>query len=190
MFCSVTKLSLISLAIGSFVISATGAANNASTSTTNTTCADPNDTITFYQGWSQAITAHVWGYISDFSSEGAAGVWQLEPPMARIWITAETGTVPVYRFYSPTATDYMFVVGASDGTIPTVPGYEDQGIWAYAYPTQICGSVPLYAMSHSIGDHWYTTNLFEKNRIVQFHGYTDLGILAYVLPVDCSCTSN
>ena len=108
--------------------------------------------------------------------------FQLQGPMARVFPGPSNFTVPVYRLSSGTLLDWMFVV-STNGAVPSASGYNVDGIVAYVYATQICGSVPLYSVfSASLGDHWYTTNINGRNRMIAL-GYVNSGIMGYVLPL-------
>ena len=85
--------------------------------------------------------------------------------------------------YNPTTIDYSYVI-STDGTTPSVAGLQALGPVAYVYATQVCGSIPLFALAQGTeGDHWYTTVETERDGFVSL-GWVDEGIVAFVLPVN------
>jgi hypothetical protein len=102
--------------------------------------------------------------------------------MARVFPGPSNFTVPIYRLFSGSLLDWMFIA-SPDGAVPSASGYTVDCVVAYVYPTQTCGSIPLYSVfSASLGDHWYTTNINGRNRMIQL-GYVDSGIQGFVLPL-------
>jgi len=73
---------------------------------------------------------------------------------------------------------------SSTNELPVAAGFQfGTEIVAYVYPTQVCGSIPLYVVFHDVlGDHWYTTVASERDDFVE-SGWLDSGIAAYVLPL-------
>lgn len=108
--------------------------------------------------------------------------FQIQGPLARVFPGPSNFTVPIYRLSNSALLDWAFLV-STNGAVPSASGYSVDGIVAYVYATQICGSIPLYSVfSASLGDHWYTTNINGRNRMIQL-GYVDAGIQGYVLPL-------
>lgn len=101
----------------------------------------------------------------------------------RAWNTPQPFTFPLHRLFNPTLSDYIFVL-STDGTVSVVAGYQENFIPAYIYSTQTCDSIPLYAAAlASATDHYYTTVQSERDDIVDRWGWTDAGIIGYVLPL-------
>ena len=104
------------------------------------------------------------------------------------------GTVPLYRYWSPFATDHFYTTNAGEiGT--TTPGqrgkgsYKSEGITGYCFPTAVPGTIPLYRYCRGVGagtDHFYTTNTQEIGTTtpgqVGKHSYAYEGITCHVLP--------
>lgn len=109
--------------------------------------------------------------------------WDIKEPSFLAWTSpGQPSTVPLY--YLNTPTDRLAYLISSDGIPPTLSGFETGRIIGYVYPTQICGSVPLYGAAFSAtGTHWYTTNLNDHNSLVSL-GWVDAGVTAYVLPLE------
>ena len=105
---------------------------------------------------------------------------------------AATGAVPLYRAYSPSATDHFYTTNEAerDNAVNNL-GYSAEGIAAYIFPSATCSSVPLYRMySPSATDHFYTTNAAERQNAIANLGYSDEGIAGYVNPKNgsyCDC---
>ncbi|RDB19083.1 hypothetical protein Hypma_014453 [Hypsizygus marmoreus] len=82
---------------------------------------------------------------------------------------------------------------SANGVAPTPPaGYTQVlGIAAYVYPTQTCCSAPFYVIySATLGDHFYTTDITERDAMLRLNGYVDQGIAGYVLPIQRGCGCN
>ncbi|KAG1806174.1 uncharacterized protein BJ212DRAFT_784925 [Suillus subaureus] len=115
-----------------------------------------------------------------YSGEGVAAYvfpWYL-PPDRR------PSTVPLYRMYNPKVIDHFYTTSYSEVQSAKSLGYDYEEISAYVYNTNICGSVALYRLYSSSGtDHFYTTSASEASNAVAKLGYTEEGIVCYVLPV-------
>lgn len=170
--------------------------------------------MTYYEAYNPSFQVHGLNTRTQFIVLNAVDNqdWHIMAPSFKAWaMPGQPGTFPLFGLFDQTLTDFLYVV-ATDGSTPQVTGYANKGIIAYVYPTQVCGSVPLYGASlpsTSNSDHWYTTDLAEKNLLVNVSGWADTGILAYVLPlngtsmltcpnfacfaepavVDCTCSS-
>lgn len=92
--------------------------------------------------------------------------------------------MPFYRYNNPTIGARKFIM-STNGAAPAAPsGYTVEGIFAYGYPTQICCSVPFYAIfSSSLGDNFYTTDIVERDSLISSGLYVDQGVVGYVLPI-------
>ncbi|KAF7296675.1 F-box domain-containing protein [Mycena chlorophos] len=65
--------------------------------------------------------------------------------------------VPLYRAWNPTATDHFYTTSAQE--VANATGYNDEGIRAYLYPTQVANTTEFYRLyAKSIVDHFYTTS--------------------------------
>jgi len=62
-------------------------------------------------------------------------------------------------------------------------GYLDEAIAGYVYPDSTCGGLPLYGVYNSqLYAHLYTMSQEERNNATRNLGYSDSGIVAYILP--------
>ena len=90
-------------------------------------------------------------------------------------------TIPLYRLYSPGVVDHFYTTNAAerDNAIQHL-GYNDEGVAAYVYATQVRGTIPLYRLySPSANDHFYTANAQERDSATK-SGFTVDGIAGYV----------
>jgi hypothetical protein len=92
-------------------------------------------------------------------------------------------TVPLYRTYSPSATDHFYTTSRPerDNAVHRL-GYKDEGITGYVYPRLTPGTQPLYRAykGGASRDHFYTTNKAEMDNAVRHLGYAAEGITGYV----------
>ncbi|PPQ76491.1 hypothetical protein CVT26_012356 [Gymnopilus dilepis] len=150
------------------------------------TCADPTKTELYFEGYSPSSTAHVLQRLFAFVSTDTVthGDWQVQGQVVfQAWSMPQEFTVPLWAMYNPTTIDYSYVI-ATDGTTPSVAGLQALGPVAYVYATQVCGSIPLFALAQGTeGDHWYTTVETERDGFVSL-GWVNEGIVAFVLPVN------
>lgn len=120
--------------------------------------------------------------------------WQFQAQSFRAWDTPQAFTVPLYRLVSTGATlDFMYATGTigagadPDTAIPPAAptGWRvDGGPFAWVYETQTCGTVPLMGVANvAASDHWYTTDVKERNNFINGAQWVDSGVIAYVLPV-------
>ncbi|KAJ6586568.1 hypothetical protein B0H10DRAFT_1961770 [Mycena sp. CBHHK59/15] len=109
--------------------------------------------------------------------------YNLEGPAARVFLTQELSTVPLFRMYSAGATDHFYTLSAAERDNAAANlGYSSEGTAAFIYPTQVCGSVPLFRLYSSAGtDHFYTTSAAERNNAAQNLGYNYEGVAGFVL---------
>lgn len=86
------------------------------------------------------------------------------------------GSVPIYRYYSPTAIDHFYVTVSNNSTFPD---YNFESIEFYAYPSQKQGTVPVYRYFSPIkGDHFYTTH-YSANGYVEGYYLEGIAFHAY-----------
>jgi hypothetical protein len=153
---------------------------------TTETCGDPSLATTYYEAFESAFAVHGINTMATFvNAEAFGGQWQIKRPSYKAWTEpGQPSTTPFYAFLSPT--NKLVYVASNDGSAPPPPsGFQNPPVLAgYVYLTQICGSIPLYGAAATTGDHWYTTDLLEHNELIVEPNWTDVGIAAYVLPID------
>jgi len=144
------------------------------------TCGDPSLATTYYEAFSSSFLVHDINTLAAFINSAALDdIWQIIEPSFKAWDTpGQPGTTPLHSLFNPTTTDFVYLT--SNGTAPTLSRFQAHGIIGYVYATQICGSIPLYAASGP-NDHWYTTSLFEHNKLIGISGWSDDGVAVHVL---------
>ena len=94
-------------------------------------------------------------------------------------------TVPLYRLYSIGLTDH-FLTTSEEAKSSAIKrwGYHLEGVLGYVYRTGGTGRVPLYQLHNKpIHDHYYTTSEREREEASR-NGWTEEGIIGYLLQVD------
>ncbi|KAF5314939.1 hypothetical protein D9619_007533 [Psilocybe cf. subviscida] len=154
------------------------------------TCADPSLSKTFFEGYDGLNTAHLMDL--HYSLVNVDSVQASAPPLVifqgavfKAWPTQQPFTVPLFRLGAANNNDFVFMVGADAQTPPIVSGFGATGtpIIAWVYNTAVCGSVPLMsAVLAKQTDHYYTTDPDEHAGLLSL-GWTDGGVVAFVLPL-------
>ncbi|KAH9478372.1 hypothetical protein JR316_0008826 [Psilocybe cubensis] len=151
------------------------------------TCADPSLATLFVSSFSHTRTAHLIEVLTitvDYQSTiGTADVYDIQNPSFLAWATPQPFTVPIHQIKRGDGEDFIFLPEVN-GTVPSVSGWSTEGVTAYAYATQVCGSVPLLSVFNSAtSDHWWTTNAADHARLVATGRWVDAGVPFYVLPL-------
>ncbi|KAF5314983.1 hypothetical protein D9619_007558 [Psilocybe cf. subviscida] len=181
------SISLLWVSFGLALPFAPGDVSTIKSSRSIDTCADPSITQTVFQAFGASITEHVLNYRHFFENgitRGSAGLTDLEPAF-RAWPTQQNFTVPLFQLGTPDRTQFIYRTGTDAQTPPVVSGFNTQvALLGWVYDSQVCGSVPLMsAVLPSFTDHYYTTNSFEHDSLVSSDGWTDGGVVAFVLPL-------
>jgi hypothetical protein len=123
------------------------------------------------------------------TNEAAPG-WVLEGVEGLVFVTQEESTVQFYRLVS--ASDNFYTISTTERDNAIQNGYRDASggaSTAYIYPTEVCGSVPLYRLhSDTKTDNIYTTSKSERVDLIT-EGYTDMGVAGYVVPLTSDACS-
>ena len=89
-------------------------------------------------------------------------------------------TVPLHRLYHSQNGDHFYTIDAAEkSNAITTHGYTDEGIEAHVFATPESGTAPFFRLWKPVaqgGDHFYTTDVVEKNTAISTHGYTDEGM--------------
>ncbi|KAJ7629121.1 hypothetical protein FB45DRAFT_920020 [Roridomyces roridus] len=155
------------------------------------TCGNPGDAVPFFAANGGPIQDYVasTAVAAMQSLVGAQGFTFLGVT-ARVFTTQETSTVPLYMVYLVTngaVSDHIYTIDQGEYQALLEIGYRDEGIQAYVYPTQICGSVPWYAVYNAAAtEHFFTTDEATRASFLATAGWSDQGIVAYVLPTNCT----
>lgn len=160
-------------------------------------CGDPSASVVFVQGLNPGTTAHAlrprWVFVA---SDTGGSPFAIQGEIFRAWDlqTAQPGTVPFYQLQPPApggGTDIIYLPQMNGG-FPSAPGFGTAAatdIVGYAYPTQICNSIPLFVVYQpTFTYHWYTTSTAERNSLIT-NVWVDGGVVAFVLPVNGTCFS-
>ena len=143
----------------------------------NATCPDPTQTVPFYRVYDASATNHWYGTdVSGVTTRIASDNFVLESVAAQVYETQVVSTVPLYWIHdgSTAATDNYYTTDTTEVTA----GQINEGIVAYIFPSEICGSVPFYRLKSSV-DNFHTTSASERDSAVA-SGYTYVGITGYV----------
>jgi hypothetical protein len=136
-----------------------------------------------------ATTMHLYTAGPLTVTEEAPG-WVLEGVEGLVFVTQEESTVQFYRLISTSDNFYTILTTERDNAIQN--GYRDASVGAstaYIYLTEVYGSVPLYRLhSDTKTDNIYTTSKSERVDLIP-EGYTDMGIVGYVVPLTSDACS-
>ncbi|KAF8195264.1 hypothetical protein K438DRAFT_1827168 [Mycena galopus ATCC 62051] len=152
------------------------------TPATSQTCGNMADLVPLYEIYStrfifhfySILTFNVTNFITIDTSvfDGVTGL---------IFPTAEVSTVPFYCLRGPS---YFFTANETERTMALANGYADYMTTGYIYPSQICGSVPLYRLHLTTAAHvqdcFYTTSVAEKEDAILNQGFVDEGVAGYI----------
>ncbi|KAG6820928.1 hypothetical protein H0H93_009702 [Arthromyces matolae] len=94
-------------------------------------------------------------------------------------------TVPLYRLYSIGLTDHFLTTSEKEKDYAIKRrGYHLEGVLGYVYPTAGEGRVPFYQLhNRPIHDHYYTSSEHEREDAAR-NGWTEEGIVGYLLQLD------
>ncbi|KAJ7802491.1 hypothetical protein B0H14DRAFT_2892134 [Mycena olivaceomarginata] len=148
------------------------------------TCEDISELAPFYQVYIPSITAHIYT-IYDFNITsfivGNPGTTFLGVA-AFIFANPEPSTVPFFCLRSATSTAYFYTTNQTERDAARASGFTDFMTVGYIYPTQVCGTVPLYRL-HFVAanaDYMYTTSAAERDNAVLNLRFIYEGVAGYV----------
>ncbi|KAF5315278.1 hypothetical protein D9619_007561 [Psilocybe cf. subviscida] len=159
-------------------------------------CANASLARVIYQGYSSTSACHVMNFLYAFVHDSTilgpvstGARWSLQGATFKAWATQQASTLPLYRLGTSTGSDYIFELGTVDPMTqvpspPTVTGFNNNiGLTAWVYGSATCDSVALLSAAHTtMSDHFYTTDADEHAGLIA-NGWTDAGVVAYVLPL-------
>ncbi|KAJ6550638.1 hypothetical protein DFH09DRAFT_1500774 [Mycena vulgaris] len=146
------------------------------------TCGNPTDAFPFYRIYNPPATEY--RYTIDPASVSAS-VATLQGVAGLVFATQEESTVPFYHLVSVAALDNLYTISTTELNAALKNGYANLTTdVTYIYPTQLCGSVPFYRLfQQNTKTTFYTTSESERLDFIVNHGYTDIEIAGYVLPL-------
>ncbi|KAF7374141.1 hypothetical protein MSAN_00295500 [Mycena sanguinolenta] len=151
------------------------------------TCGDVSDLAPFVELYVAPVTTHVYTiYDKNITSsfvDSPSGT-QFLGIAAFIFSIQDTSTVPFYCLHSAAQTAYFYTTNETEREAALATGFVDYMIAGYIYPSQICGSVPLYrlhllAANLANSDYMYTTSETDRENAITL-GFTYEGIAGYV----------
>ncbi|KAJ6450181.1 hypothetical protein C8R45DRAFT_849204, partial [Mycena sanguinolenta] len=100
---------------------------------------------------------------------------------ALIFSIQDTSTVPLYCLRSTAASTFFYTTNETECATALASGYIPLFTAGYIYPSQICGSVPLYRLHFMAAnsDYIYTTSVTDRENAIS-SGFTYEGIAGYV----------
>ncbi|KAJ7893342.1 hypothetical protein B0H14DRAFT_2334848, partial [Mycena olivaceomarginata] len=153
------------------------------------TCGDPSHSVPLYI--TELVNEKFFYTISVTDTSTIINVYDyiLEGVAARVFITQELSTIPLFRLVTPGSRHNLYTTSTTERAASIASGQIDVGIVAYIYPSEICRSVPFYCLYESSATrHFYTTSLKDRDAILATDAWVDKGITGYVLN-DNVCTS-
>ncbi|KAF5315462.1 hypothetical protein D9619_007592 [Psilocybe cf. subviscida] len=173
---------------GSDVVT-TGSKANQNFIRSDTTCGDPSTAIVISQAFQTGPIIHLLSVPYAFdtvNTMNGAATWVSIRDLFRGWATQQPSTLPLWQLGSSNRQEYIYKIGQDATTKPVVSGFpNDIVIIAWVFPTQVCGSVPLFgAVYPSKTDHIYTTDEDQHAGLISpAWGWSESGVIAYVLPL-------
>ncbi len=134
--------------------------------------------VPVYRFWSDKYNHHFYTASLDEKnyviSHYPDAVWHYEGIGFNAYSTQESGTVPVYRFWSSKYNGHFYTASQSEKDYVSshypsnVWNYE--GITFYAYPAQEANTTPVYRFwSNQYNGHFYTSSQSEKDYILSHY---------------------
>ncbi|KAF7374144.1 hypothetical protein MSAN_00295800 [Mycena sanguinolenta] len=147
------------------------------------TCGDVSDLAPFVELYIAPITSHIYTiYDNNVTNtfNGNPGTQYLGTA-AFIFSIQDTSTVPFYCLHSAAKTTLFYTANETERLTALATGFVDYMTAGYIYPSQICGSVPLYRLHFlaANSDYIYTTSVTDRENAITL-GFTYEGIAGYV----------
>ncbi|KAJ6450177.1 hypothetical protein C8R45DRAFT_849202, partial [Mycena sanguinolenta] len=146
-------------------------------------CGDVSDLAPLAELYLPSITEHIYTIYDNnvtITMAGNPGPQYLGIA-ALIFSIQDPSTVPFYCLHSAAQTSFFYTANETERLAALASGYATLFTAGYIYPSQICGSVPLYRL-HFIAansDYIYTTSVTDRENAIT-SGFTYEGIAGYV----------
>ncbi|KAJ6496852.1 hypothetical protein DFH09DRAFT_1336995 [Mycena vulgaris] len=137
------------------------------------TCGNTSDAVPLYLAeWPGA--AFYSTSVSEISTVVSRNTFMFEGISARIFLTQELSTVPLFRLVQ--GTDMFFTISTTERALVLQTGYIDEGTAGFIYPSQICGSTPFYRIYTSLAnEHYYTISSADRDAVLASSGNVPAG---------------
>ncbi|KAJ6450183.1 hypothetical protein C8R45DRAFT_1084027 [Mycena sanguinolenta] len=115
---------------------------------TEATCGDTSDLAPLAELYIASVTEHIYTIYDNnvtnimFGNPGT----QYLGTAALIFSIQDTSTVPFYTLRSTAASAWFYTANETERAAALASGYAELFTAGYIYPSQICGSVPLYRL--------------------------------------------
>ncbi|MFC5502326.1 hypothetical protein ACFPJ4_08760 [Lysinimonas soli] len=133
--------------------------------------------VSVYRFWSPKNSTHF--YTASVSERDTiiasypTSVWTYEGVAYNAFLTQESGTIPLYRFWSPRLSGHFYTASESEKN-SIIAGYPSstwtfEGVAFYVYPTDttVAGTVAVSRFwSPQNQHHFYTASVSEKNSVI------------------------
>ena len=137
----------------------------------------PTGSVEVYRFWSPKNSTHF--YTASLAERDSiiasypTSIWTYEGVAYRAFLTAQPGTVPLYRFWSPRLSGHFYTASGEekDSIIASYPTstWTFEGVAFYVYPTSsvVAGTAAVSRFwSPKNQHHFYTASVSEKNSII------------------------
>jgi hypothetical protein len=170
-------LATTGLLVAPLTAQAAASAPGSAVTSASTDAAGTTGSVAVYRFWSPANSTHF--YTASASERDSiienypTSVWSYEGVAYNAFLTQQTGTIPLYRFWSPLLSEHFYTASEKEkkSIIASYPSstWSFEGAAFYVYPTTttVTGTTAVSRFwSSSSEHHFYTSSVSEKNSII------------------------